>query len=323
MFGILLVLTSGVAIVCAQDKNWNKRLEELRIRQRPAVAEYQLGSGDLIEVNVFGVDNFRHLLRINSSGEIALPFVGSLAAGGLTPAELEQELKSRLDGKLIRNPQVSVFVKEYRAQAIFVLGAVNQPGQYHITHQISLIDAIAMASGLRSGSGDQILVQRRKGTAGTSANGASTGPETLKINLKELLEGGAPELDIPIQGGDVVQVPEKLQELFYVIGEVNHPGAFALPAGQQFLLTQALAWAGGPMKTAKVGKGVLVRYVGGKRQDTPVNFNDILQGKKADVSIRANDVIFIPGSTAKNLAYGLLGIIPSTASGAVLYGPLR
>jgi len=102
-------------------------------------------------------------------------------------------------------------------------------------------------------------------------------------------------------------------KVYYVIGEVMSPGAYQLPADRTLLLTQALAQAGGPMKTAKMNSGLLVRYdEQGTRQELAVNFSDLLKGKKADFPIQSNDVIFIPGSNFKNIGYGLLGSIPST-----------
>ncbi len=78
------------------------------------------------------------------------------------------------------------------------------------------------------------------------------------------------------------------------------------------------------MKTAKTKKGMLVRFdQKGGRQEVAVNFDAILKGRKPDVLIGPNDVIFIPGSTFKNIGYGLLGVIPSAVSNTVSYGTYR
>src|SRR5712691_7267947 len=105
------------ALLCSVTlgaQNVNERLAQLSSLGRTDL-EYRLGPGDLIEVSVFGVDSFRHTLRISASGAIKLPLVDPITAAGLTPAELEQRLATVLDGEVIRNPQVSVFVKEYRS----------------------------------------------------------------------------------------------------------------------------------------------------------------------------------------------------------------
>ncbi len=313
-----------------QNRNWNEQIQQLSFLDRSA-SQYRLGAGDLIEVSIFGVEDFNYSLRIDSLGQINLPFIGSITAAGLTPTELGHELKSTLEGRLIRNPQVSVFVKEYRSQPVFVLGAVKQPGQYQMVYQLNLIDVIAMAGGLEiERAADYALVRRRgsgtdnEGINPSRTNGESAQLEVVEIDLKELLEGEDFSLNIPIQGGDVIHIPERKMELFYVVGEVFKPGAFEIPPQNDVFVSQAVTWAGGPMKTAKTDKGILVRYNGkGERQEMAVNFSDIIQGKKSDFLVQANDIIFIPGSTAKSLGYGLLQIIPATLSGSIIWGAIR
>src|SRR5712675_891428 len=129
LIGLLLVSTSGLH---AQSVNRDDRIKELASSSKPPDAEYRLGAGDLIEIAVFGVDSFRHTLRINASGVVKLPLLEPVMAAGLTPIELEQQLALLLSKDVIRNPQVSVFVKEYRSQSVYVLGAVRNPGQYQI-----------------------------------------------------------------------------------------------------------------------------------------------------------------------------------------------
>ena len=336
------------AVVLAQGPgNWkapvpdgerNIRLEQLSSLNRKT-QDYQLGPGDLIEVGVFGVEGYRHTLRVSAAGTIKLPLIDAVRVAGLTAVELEKTLAAQLDGDVFKNPQVSVFVKEFRSQPVFVLGSVTRPGQYQISQQMNLIDVLSMAGGLLANAGDEATLQRRPAGAAETAvaevapsveearggpgapkpvaasNVEVPGSERITINLVDLLEKGDPSLNIPVQGGDVVHVKERLTRVFYVIGEVGHGGAFQLPLKQELRLTQALSWAGGPAKTAKMGSGILVRYdADGKRTELPVDFAAILKGKKDDFAIMPNDVIFIPGSNAKNLLYGLLGTLPSSIS---------
>jgi len=279
-------------------------------------AEYRLGPGDLIEVAVFGVDSYRHTLRISASGTIKLPLMDAMTVTGITAAELEKRVAAALDGDVIKNPQVSVFVKEYRSQPVFVLGAVKTPGQYVITQQLNLVDVLAMAGGLLPNAGDEALLQRPVSPGGDSADAArlaanADAHDTLKINLRELLEKGDMSLNIRVKGGDVIHIQERLTKLVYVIGEVNHAGVFPLPAKQELRVSQAFGMAGGPMKTAKMSQGMLVRYTEkGERQEVAVDFEAILKGTREDFFVRADDVIFVPGSKVKNIGYGLLGVVP-------------
>ena len=305
----------------AQDEQWNERIQQLSTVYS-SHAEYRLGPGDLIEVELFEIEDYEHELRVNARGLVRIPLLGNVDVAGMTPSELEDNLYNLFSQNLIRDPQVSVLVKDYRSQTIFVLGAVKDPGQYQITHKLGLIDALAMAGGLDlERCSDHAFVQSRGNDPSSDSAPAET--KKMEVNLKTLLSGEDPSLNIPLGGGDVVNVPERVVQLFYVIGEVNRPGAFEMPVEEKLFLTQGLAWAGGPMKTAKLGKGILVRYAENDRLEIPIDVEDILKGELPDKQIHANDVIFIPGSTAKSIGYGLLGVIPGTISGAIVYNPLR
>lgn len=111
-------------------------------------SQYRLGAQDLIDVSVFGVEELSKTVRVNSNGQISLPLIGTVMAGGLTVPELEADLARRYAADYLQHPQVTVFIKEYASQRITLEGAVKQPGIYPITGKISLLQAIAEAKGL-------------------------------------------------------------------------------------------------------------------------------------------------------------------------------
>lgn len=310
------------------NKNWNERIQQLSFNA--ASTDYRLGAGDLITVDVFGIEGFGRNLRVSSTGTITLPYVGAVKAAGTTTTELEEQLRKQLDGRFIKNPQVSVFVVEYRSQSVFVLGAVQKPGQYQITSPLRLIDAIGLAGGLNLEAADNYAVVQKKGaTSGPAAENAGATQvaqksESIRINLKDLLENGKMDLNVPITGGDVVQIPERQISRYYVIGDVNRPGAFEMPRQENMFISQALAEAGGPMRTAKMSEAVLVRWdEAGQRKELPIDVSGIMKGRKPDLPLQANDVLFLPGSTAKSVALGMLGVIPGTVSSTVVWGTVR
>jgi len=321
MIRFLLSLLLVAAFICpAFCQSLNDRVQQLsRLGKEALEEDYRIGPGDLLEVLVFGEEGLSRTVRVTAAGTVTLPFLDSLQVAGLTPVAVELLLKERLSEDIIRDPQVSVFVKEYRSKSVFVLGAVQRPGEYQLAGPLRLIDAIAMAGGLDlETAGEKAVVQR------TDVENGSERSDVVRVDLKQLLDGGDASLNLPLRSGDVVQVSEKSFQLYYVVGEVNRPGAFQLPDRQALLVTQAVAWAGGTMKTAKSQKGLLVRYNEKReRQEIPVNFDEIIKGGKPDFEIQANDVIFIPGSKFKTLGYGLLGVIPQAAQNAAVYGPLR
>lgn len=110
--------------------------------------DYRIGAMDLLQISVFGVEDLDKEVRVNSNGQISLPLVGGIMAGGRTIPELEAQLAKEYADGFLQNPQVSVFVKEYSSQRITLEGAVKKPGIYPITGRTSLLQAIALAEGV-------------------------------------------------------------------------------------------------------------------------------------------------------------------------------
>lgn len=110
--------------------------------------DYRIGAQDLLAISVFGVQDLDKEVRVNASGQITLPLIGAVMAGGKTVPELEAELARKYADGFIQNPQVSVFVKEFTSQRVTLEGAVNKPGIYPITGRTSLLQAIALAGGI-------------------------------------------------------------------------------------------------------------------------------------------------------------------------------
>jgi polysaccharide export outer membrane protein len=287
----------------AQEVDRNARITALAAL--PASnADYKLGPGDLIEIRVFGVSNFDHTLRISAAGTIKLPLLEPVVASGLSAAQLEESLTTLLDGDFIKDPQVSVFVKEYRSQPVSVLGAVRSPGQFQISLPLRLVDVLSMAGGLQPNAGQEATIQRR-------ADGGDD--ELIRVNLTDLLERGDLTLNTVVRGGDVIHVSEREDQFVYIVGELNRSGAFPLPAKRDVRVTQVFAWAGGAARTAKLSDSVLLRYdEHGKRQELKVNFSDILKGKDEDFLVREGDIIFVPGSKVKAFASTLLAGLPGS-----------
>jgi polysaccharide export outer membrane protein len=113
----------------------------------PADPDYKLTPNDLIEVEVFGVSELKRTVRVNSTGHIALPLIGTLEVAGLSPADTEALIAIQYGAKYLKDPQVSVFVKEFTTKRITVDGAVVKPGIFPLTGPITLLRAIALAGG--------------------------------------------------------------------------------------------------------------------------------------------------------------------------------
>ena len=111
-------------------------------------SEYRVGAQDLLEISVFQVNDLNRTVRVNSNGQISLPLIGVVQAGGNTVQELEALIAARLTEGYLQSPQVSVFVKEFTSQRITLEGAVKNPGIFPVTGKMSLLQAIALGGGV-------------------------------------------------------------------------------------------------------------------------------------------------------------------------------
>jgi polysaccharide export outer membrane protein len=222
----------------------------------------------------------------------------------------------------MKNPQVSVSVKEYRSQFINVLGAVVKPGTYQLVRRAFLVDALAMAGGLLAEKAESKALIHRAGSISSIAGVEEAGSsETLEIDLRQLLEKGDISLNVPVYAGDVVSVPERTEHFFYVLGDVNRGGAFGINKGESITFTKALASAGGLLPTAKSSKTIIIRQdAAGATKQIPVDASKVLMGESPDFLLSYDDVVFVPGSTTKTVSRGILGSLGNILAAFVYIG---
>src|SRR5690606_15399481 len=110
--------------------------------------DYRIGAQDLLEISVFGIDDLSRTVRVNSNGQISLPLIGGIMAGGKTIPEVEDAIAAALEQGYLQDPQVTVFVKEFTSQRVTLEGALEKPGIYPLTGKTTLLQAIAMAQGV-------------------------------------------------------------------------------------------------------------------------------------------------------------------------------
>ncbi|MER8689010.1 MULTISPECIES: polysaccharide biosynthesis/export family protein [unclassified Mesorhizobium] len=171
------------------------------VKDLPAPANTQNGSeqplspNDVLEVNVFQVDNLNRTVQVDASGQISLPLIGTITAAGKTVRQLEQEVETAYGAKYLQSPDVTIFVKESIGQRITVDGEVNKAGIYPVSSNSSLIDAIALAGGFNNiGDAKKVFVYR------------NIGPNTLVANYNvEQIRGGKSR-NPRIYGGDKIVV---------------------------------------------------------------------------------------------------------------------
>lgn len=345
IFSLILIagLVGGVETASAQElaKVAAPPTTDVQVPQAQS-SEYQLGPGDLVSIRVSGLREFEHSTRLSNSGRIRVPYVGVMMVAGMTALEVERDVARLIkEHELINEPSVRVYVEQHRAQPAYAIGEVDTPGQYIITGEMYLLDLISRAGGLlptadatgflyrRNAQNPRVQTRILEGTDATTGVSGTPAPpalaldiasrpageskteEVIPVDFNELREGTKPEMNLKLRGGDILYIPRRTPQNFFVIGDVKVPGAYTLPRRGKISAAQAIIYAGGPLPTAKSGKGFLMRHdEAGIRQARPIDFAGILEGKEADFTIEPNDIIFIPKGTLQTIGIGLLNLMP-------------
>lgn len=283
------------------------------VSQKPAGAtgsapsNLLIGQGDLIEVDVYAAPDFDKNVRVDSNGNAVLPMIGAVKVEGLTSAQAADLIAKRLAaGEFFNDPQVSVFIKEYVTQGITVMGEVQHPGIYPVLGPRTLFDAISLAGGTTPKSGDTVTVTRRA---------TPRAPMTYKLSNRG---SNSLESNVDIYPGDTVFIATA--GIVYVVGSVRTPGGYVMDNGKMTAM-QALAMAQGANSTAALKRTKLVRRTATGQEEIPLPMAEITSGKKPDVPLQPDDILFIPNSASKSAFHRGLEAAVQAATGAAIYHP--
>ncbi len=312
--GFVLVVLTAFCAVAQQPAATAKKLD----------SGYVLGPDDQIVIRAIDSPEISDKpFLIGLDGNITLPLIGRVEAGGLTVEQLETTLNTRLK-KYVQDPQVSVTVMEFRSQPVSVFGAVTKPGVVQLRGPKTLYEVLSMAGGTSETAGSTLTVTRRRENGEIPLPGATIDPtgqfSTAELNVQEILEGKNPAANIQIKPNDTISVSEANSNMIYVVGDVQHGGAFTLGGRQKISVLRALSLAGGLGRTARPDKARIIRGSPGEAQPTeiPVNLKQIFVGKAEDVALLPQDVLVVPTSSRKTF---VIDTVPSVVSAAV-YGAI-
>jgi polysaccharide export outer membrane protein len=284
---------------------------------------YILGPGDEIRVSVVDLDEVgQYPTRIDLRGTINLPIAGRLDAAGLTAEQLEAQIAERLSGYL-QNPDVTVAITEMNGQPVTVLGSVTQPGVQQVQGRKTLMEVVSQAGGLSPDAGYAIRIARLK-ERGTipldNVKEDETGQYWIaEVGVTEVLGGEAPSKNIPVKADDVITVAKG--RLVYVLGAVNKTGGFLLGERQRVTVLEALSMAEGLGRYAQSSDVKILRKTPDpdRREEIAVNLKRILKGSDSDVSMQAEDILFVPESTGKKIGARTAAAAVSIGSGIAIW----
>jgi polysaccharide export outer membrane protein len=268
---------------------------------------------------------------VNETGYISLPLLPEkVQVAGLTSFQLQDKIAEllRVSG-LVSTPEVTVSLKEQHSQPITVTGAVKNPTVIQATRQTTLLLALSQAGGVSADAGNVVIVKRPASSPVQAGNAniapdagiSEHGSQTFTILLTDLVESGDSRFNITVVGGDVISVPRA--GIIYVVGAVNHPGAFQIQNDpDKMTALKMLSLAGGTTVSARGNDAMILRknLETGKRDSMPVDLSKVMKLKTEDVALQPSDILFVPDSAAKKAMRRTGDIAVGLAAAVALLG---
>ena len=240
--------------------------------------EYEVGEGDLLDITVYDNPDLTSEVRVSGEGMITVPLIGEISVKSLTATEIGKKLAGLFAEGYIKNPQVSIFIKEYKSKKVTTLGEFSKPGLIEMRGNATLMEVISNAGGITPDAGETLFIQRNAVKGGTEQS-----DNIISIDLTKLLEGSGTTSNIPVLDGDSIYIPKAL--FVYVTGEVKNPGAYKITKGLTVL--RSITLAGGLTVKASKNRANIVRKTGSTESTIKANMDDL---------VAPNDIIVVPES---------------------------
>jgi polysaccharide export outer membrane protein len=259
---------------------------------------YRLQPYDLIDVDVYGEEDLHKPARLGSDGTVLLPLVGNVKVGGLTVAQATDLIAKRYAAGFVKNPSVLITVLQYRKSTFSILGQVLKPGIYDIAEggHVTIIDAISLAGGYTPTAAQNAVTDKRV------VDGKVT---TFKIRAADMAQNPdvAPFEVLP---GDTLLVPSGYQKSnFSILGQVQRPGLYEIPAGAHVTIIDAISLAGGYTPTAAQNAITAKRMVDGKLAILNIKAGDMAQDPNiVPFEVLPGDSVLVP---YRNSTFSILG----------------
>ncbi|MCK5099669.1 MAG: SLBB domain-containing protein [Desulfobacteraceae bacterium] len=238
---------------------------------------YIIGEGDVLSIYVYENDDLSKTVRVNADNSIRVPLLGDVNIKGLTVPKIASKLESLYaDGYLI-NPQIDVFIKEFKSKTAVILGQIRSPGQYELQGEITFLEFVSKAGGLTVDAGNSATIKRADSENKDNTN-------KIIINLDKLIREGDTSLNLFIRNGDTIYISKS--EVYYVSGEVKDPDSYKFESN--ITVIKAIIKAGGFTGIAAKKDVRIIREINGEKT--------VLKDMDMDEIILANDVIIVPES---------------------------
>jgi polysaccharide biosynthesis/export protein len=242
--------------------------------------------GDIVEVQVFDAPEYSISMPVSPAGEIAIPYAGLFHIEGMTSIEAAKAITQLfVEQQILRDPRVIVTTQQF-GYSVTVMGEVRSPGIYPLAGRKRLVDMLTEAGGVTDRAGHVIEI---------FSAGSMKDPQTVLWD-PTLRENDNAEL--LLKTGETVLVSRC--GVVYVGGNVGRPGAYPLCDSNHTTLSEVIALAQGAKPSSWSQRTLLLRTSGsGTRVVQTVKLDDVLRGRKMDITMQPDDIIFVPPSALK------------------------
>ena len=243
--------------------------------------DYVIGEGDGLDVAVWGVKELTFSVKVRPDGKITVPGLGDVPASGQTPATLQSSLTARLK-ELVKNPIVTVTVKDITNSKVYIFGGGVKAGVYDLSRRTTILQLLCTIGEVKTADLKKSYVLR---------NG-----KKIKEDFHKLFINGETEDDILLESGDSLFMPLLMDKSVYVLGAVNLPKAIEYRDGMTVM--EAILEAGGFTKFASQNETQIRRKEAGRELSLPVRAKEIInEGKMGqNVKLKPGDYIIVKES---------------------------
>ncbi len=238
--------------------------------------EYRVGSGDVLKINVYENPDLSATVRVSADDSIRVALLGEVAVRDLTVSQVAQKLEALFADGYLLDPQVDVFIEEYRSKNAIILGAIEKPGQYELRGPVTFLEFVSTAGGMTKDAGTSAIIKRKESSKDSG--------DRVIIDLERLIKYGETAQNILVQDGDNIFISKA--DTFYITGEVKKPNAYQLEPG--LTVIKAIAMGQGFTEIANKKKVRIIREVEGQKT--------VLENVSMDEKVLPGDVIVVPES---------------------------
>ena len=290
--------------------------KELKQLQKKIIKKYKILPGDTFDFYVYDEPELTYKqLTVMPDGAISIGLIGRVDLYKLTIEEAIKKINNRLK-KYLKYPHAVLVPSSIKSASFTILGQVNNPGVYSIGNNTKVTDALALAKGLAWGEdekGNKIPLANLEHSYVIRNN------EFLPVSFTEILNNGNTLHNIPLQEGDYIYIPSKLNQMIYIIGQVETPSF--VPYTSDLTLSRCIAFAEGRKEITSSDVAVIVRGNINNPMAYKVNIEDILMGRTRDFKLEANDVIYFPTGGFYDYNLFIQRIIPTFELINLMLGP--